>query len=166
MSKEPIDDDERKVFREAMASLTSSDLDNIREDDTVNHQVHNPFRENFEVYRWHHAEDTIEFSQSGSRPAAFRKKTVRVERRLDLHGLTLDEAADHVNEFINESQSAGLTLVLIVHGKGYQAPGKRATLKSALAHWLTDDPRILAFKSALPCHGGTGALYVLLRKGT
>jgi DNA-nicking Smr family endonuclease len=40
-------------------------------------------------------------------------------------------------------------------------------LKEELKTWLTRDPLkrvVLAFVTALPRHGGAGALYVLLRK--
>jgi DNA-nicking Smr family endonuclease len=163
MSKKPIDEADRKLFHDAMDNLDMSDATLNGTEEVTNNNKHNPFKENLAVNYWHQAEDTIEFSKSGSRPAEFRKKKILIERKIDLHGLTLDESADQLHLFINQARSAGLRMILLIHGKGHQASGERATLKSAVAHWLRNDPRILAFKSALPHHGGTGALYVLLK---
>jgi DNA-nicking Smr family endonuclease len=52
-------------------------------------------------------------------------------------------------------------------GRGANSPGGVAVLKEELKAWLTRDPLkrvVLAFATALPRHGGAGALYVLLRK--
>jgi DNA-nicking Smr family endonuclease len=56
--------------------------------------------------------------------------------------------------------------VLVVHGRGLHSPGA-PVLKHALPGWLAEPPlgqRVLAFASATPPHGGTGATFVLLRR--
>ncbi|MGY8862749.1 MAG: Smr/MutS family protein, partial [Pseudomonadales bacterium] len=40
----------------------------------------------------------------------------------------------------------------------------QAIIKSHVNHWLQQLDAVLAFTSALPKDGGTGALYVLLKK--
>ena len=57
--------------------------------------------------------------------------------------------------------------VLLIPGRGKNSPLGVGVLKKEVQHWLTREPLkrvVLAFCTALPKHGGTGALYVLLRK--
>ena len=74
----------------------------------------------------------------------------------DFHYYTQRE----IDDFLTQSRSEGLRTVIIVHGKG---SGK---LKAVVFSWLKDQENILAFSSAQPRDGGSGALYVLLRKVT
>ena len=86
---------------------------------------------------------------------------------IDLHGLTKQEAQERVNEFILESYRSGLRCVLVVHGRGHNSENHIPILKERLPHWLTRGPArkiVLAFSTARPYDGGTGALYILLRK--
>ena len=68
--------------------------------------------------------------------------------------------------FISEASHLGLRTLLIVHGKGHsKAKGdKMAVLKGYVNQWLRELEDVQAFHSAQPQHGGTGAVYVLLRK--
>ena len=83
---------------------------------------------------------------------------------LDLHRKTVLQARHELYWFLQRARSKGLRLVLVTHGKGLHAetPGR---LKSHVSYWLRQVPEVVAFHSALPQHGGTGAVYVLLRKG-
>ena len=82
---------------------------------------------------------------------------------LDLHGHTVAEARERVYHFLTEQRARGHRAVLIAHGRGERS-ATPARLKSFLAHWLTELPMVIAFHSALPRQGGTGAVYVLLKK--
>ena len=85
----------------------------------------------------------------------------------DLHGMTADEAKKAVNEFIVLSMIAGRRCVLIVHGRGRNSPDQRPVLKDAVKLWLTRGElgrRVLAFSTARSYDGGSGAMYVLLRR--
>ncbi len=84
---------------------------------------------------------------------------------LDLHGLSVEEARSEMLEFLAECRQRGVHAVLIIHGKGYSSQQGQPVLKGMVNHWLRDYPDTLAFCSALPEHGGTGALYLLLRRG-
>jgi DNA-nicking Smr family endonuclease len=74
-------------------------------------------------------------------------------------------------EFIEQAQALGLRTVLLIHGKGENSPGRgleqerASVIKGYVNHWLRQLPSVQAFHSARPQHGGTGAVYVLLRKG-
>jgi DNA-nicking Smr family endonuclease len=86
------------------------------------------------------------------------------EAGLDLHGFTVDAARDELSSFIRDAHRQQLRCVLVVHGKAYSLPGQPARLKSCVNDWLRQLHDVLAFCSAQPRDGGTGAVYVLLRK--
>ncbi|MEJ2680307.1 MAG: Smr/MutS family protein [Gammaproteobacteria bacterium] len=83
---------------------------------------------------------------------------------LDLHHHTLSRASERVFEFVQYHYAAGHRKVHIIHGHGVNSKAEPALLKRYCAHWLKTMPSVLAYHSASPCDGGTGALYVLLRK--
>lgn len=86
---------------------------------------------------------------------------------LDLHGLTADEAKQATTAFVLRAMGSGHRCVLLVHGRGHNSPDQRSVLKDGLKQWLTRGElgrRVLAFSSARPYDGGSGAMYVLLRR--
>jgi DNA-nicking Smr family endonuclease len=90
-----------------------------------------------------------------------------VQDYVDLHGLNREEGEVKVKEFLLHSHARGLRCVLIVHGRGLNSPNSFPVLKEELPLWLNRGPIrkiVLAFSTALPHDGGTGAIYVLLRK--
>lgn len=90
-----------------------------------------------------------------------KKGRLTVEAKLDLHGLNQEEAHRALNAFIEGQWSVGRRCVLVVTGKG------KGVLQSAIPHWLNQPPihqRILSFTYAQPKDGGTGALYILLKR--
>lgn len=92
-----------------------------------------------------------------------RRGALHVGRELDLHGMRSDEAKLAVGRFINECQARDVRCVRIIHGKGLRSKGDGPVLKQRLDGWLRHRQEVLAFCSARPEHGGTGAVYVLLR---
>lgn len=90
-----------------------------------------------------------------------------VQAHLDLHGLTREPARDEVVAFIDRAQRAGYRCVRIVHGRGLNSKDRIPVLKLSLKSWLERGrvaKAVLAFCSARPQDGGSGAVYVLLRK--
>ena len=85
------------------------------------------------------------------------------EARIDLHGLTLDAARNSLCDFIDTHSKQAHRCLLIIHGKGSRH-GEAPVLKNHVNHWLKQLPQVLAFHSALARDGGTGALYVLLKR--
>ncbi|MGJ8513486.1 Smr/MutS family protein [Carnimonas bestiolae] len=83
---------------------------------------------------------------------------------LDLHGYTLEEARHQVEEFLHDADAKRLRCVLIVHGKAWSAQAGYPIIKSHVNAWLREWPQVLAFSSATSSDGGTGAVYVLLKK--
>jgi DNA-nicking Smr family endonuclease len=95
-----------------------------------------------------------------------RRGEFSCQAHLDLHGLNRREARDKVGEFIKESVLRSRKCVLIVHGRGHGSKDNIPVLKTKLAAWLTRGAigkKVLAYTSAKPYDGGTGAVYVLLR---
>lgn len=106
----------------------------------------------------------LSFKITGVQNKQFQKLKhgqILIEDILDLHGLTVEQARRRVDLFINDCRESGLRCVLIVHGKG--KPGKPPILKTMVNHWLKQISDVIAFVSAQPGDGGTGALYVLLK---
>jgi len=93
-----------------------------------------------------------------------RRGQFPIEATLDLHGLTAAEASARVVLFVQQCQTMGRTAVRIVHGKGYGSTGRQPVLKSKIQELLPELASVLAFCSARPQNGGTGAVDVLLKK--
>ena len=96
-----------------------------------------------------------------------------IDGALDLHGLTQAEAHQALRGFLRHSQARGARLVIIVTGKGGAIdelsgwPNERGVLKRLTPQWLREpDLRsvVLGFEEAGRAHGGSGALYVRLRR--
>jgi DNA-nicking Smr family endonuclease len=90
-----------------------------------------------------------------------------VQAHIDLHGLTKQDAETEVTNFLLESFRSGLRCVLIVHGRGLNSPESLPVLKEGLPQWLNRGrvrKMVLAFATARPYDGGTGATYVFLRQ--
>jgi DNA-nicking Smr family endonuclease len=89
-----------------------------------------------------------------------------IEARLDLHGKTQAEAHHALAAFIDCSSDAGRRCVLVITGRGF-SPSGPGVLKSAVPRWLEEVElrrKVLAIAPAQPRDGGTGALYLLLRR--
>ena len=97
----------------------------------------------------------------------FARGAMRIDARLDLHGLHQAEAHRELVGFIADAFAAGRRLVLVITGKGGGPGESRGVLRSAAPRWLNEAPlreKILAVREARPQHGGSGALYVLLKR--
>jgi DNA-nicking Smr family endonuclease len=95
-----------------------------------------------------------------------------VDAVIDLHGMRQAEAHDALFAFLHRSQRAGHGVVLVVTGKGGAPSGdalfeERGVLRRVVPHWLRLPdlrPLVLGFEEAAGHHGGSGALYVRLRR--
>jgi DNA-nicking Smr family endonuclease len=105
--------------------------------------------------------------------AALRRGRLGVEAVIDLHGLRQAEAHEALRAFLLRAQGAGFKLVLVITGKGAagaDAPfEERGVLPRTVPHWLRLPdlrPLVVGFEEAAHHHGGSGALYVRLRRST
>ena len=112
--------------------------------------------------------DELSYRSEGIQDATFRRLrrgAYRIDAELDLHGMRADEAKRAIAGFLAAARDSGARCVRIVHGKGLRSKGDGPVLKQRLDGWLRQRNDVLAFTSARREHGGTGAVYVLLRSG-
>ncbi len=104
-----------------------------------------------------------------------KKGKIEIDYKLDLHGLTQIEAKQALQKAILRAWEQRLRLILVITGKGLRHPKSdgfndnvgTGILRRSVPKWLEETPLsnfVLAFASAQQIHGGTGALYVLLRR--
>lgn len=177
MARPPIADDDLALFREAVKDVRPSapsehvtlagkrlstrprslEADNL---EVMKELLAEPMPELFE------SGDTLSYQAPGVQHGLLRKLRrghYRIERELDLHGLNRDRAQAAVNQFLLLCHDQGLRCVRVIHGKGHGSPNSGPVIKTLLDGWLRKRRDVLAFCSARPVDGGTGAVYVLLR---
>ena len=93
-----------------------------------------------------------------------RRGLYAIEDELDLHGHTVAQARERLDGFLRDARGLGKRCVRIIHGKGKSSEGKLPVLKGKVNAWLRQKDEVLAFCSARPTDGGTGAVYVLLKR--
>lgn len=111
-------------------------------------------------------DDILEYKKDGVQDGVFRKLRLGkypITAKLDLHRRTLEQAREDVVSFLRQAQRLDTRSVLIVHGKGERS-NPPALMKSYLAAWLEQISDVMCFHSAQPFHGGSGAVYVLIKK--
>jgi DNA-nicking Smr family endonuclease len=100
-----------------------------------------------------------------STAAKFRKGALKLEARLDLHGMRQDEASAALYAFIRRSYEAGRRCILVITGKGRK--GEQGVLHQNVPRWLAMPGMrecIVAATYAQPKDGGEGALYLFIRR--
>ena len=113
------------------------------------------------------AEEALHFVRDGIQSTVMRKLKrgqFPIEGEIDLHGLNVDAARQAISTFLPLCQSENRRCIRIIHGKGLSSKRKGPVLKTMVNRWLRQRNDVLAFTSAQPNHGGTGAIYVLLKK--
>lgn len=102
-----------------------------------------------------------------------KRGKLKPEGRIDLHGMTLDQAKPALQSFIMKSFSRERRLVLVITGKGRRSvddgpiPQRPGVLRHAVPQWLQTPPlsqMVLQITQAHDRHGGGGAYYVYLRR--
>lgn len=87
-----------------------------------------------------------------------------VADEIDLHQMTAEVARKAIKLFLDESQREHRLCVKIIHGKGLRSRAQGPVLKRLVDGMLRRRGDVLAFASASPASGGTGAVVVLLRQ--
>ena len=102
--------------------------------------------------------------------------TVNKIRKLDLHGLSLNEANKIVKKFVIQSFEEGYRKLLIITGKGLRSKihknpylsEQMNVLKHSVPEFIRDDEDLLEKISSISTadlkDGGEGAFYIFLRK--
>ncbi len=182
MTDNDITDDDKNLFRESMRHVTP--LKNANKKHQPAHQAPTvpkkprtsiqpkPTNTHYYLSNLYTEEvgpnTTLSYHITGipkKRLIELKNGEIRWQGRLDLHGNTIPQAQDKLCQFITQQHQLGHRCVLIIHGKG-SPTGDAPILKNCVNHWLKQLPQILAFHSALPRDGSSGALYALLRRST
>ena len=109
--------------------------------------------------------DALEYLKDGFSPRLLRqlkRGQFSVQDEIDLHGMSAQVAESALRVFLHENLAAGGTCLRIVHGKGLSSGPEGPVLKQLVDVWLRQRNDVLAFASAPPSQGGTGAVLVLL----
>jgi DNA-nicking Smr family endonuclease len=102
-----------------------------------------------------------------------KRGKLRPEARIDLHGMTLQQAHPELIGFILKTHADGCRLVLVITGKGKLGQGediiprRTGVLRQKVPQWLRLAPVSSAILEVTPAHlkhGGSGAFYVYLRR--
>ena len=107
------------------------------------------------------------FARDGLQHSVLRKLRrgqFSVAAELDLHGLRVEEARQELSHFLIHCRITHKQCVRIIHGKGNGSRRQQPVLKGKVNHWLRQRDEVLAFCSARPIDGGTGAIYLLLKR--
>lgn len=103
----------------------------------------------------------------GSWDRRLSRGMVQPDLAVDLHGYTLDTAYRTLDAGLEQAIARGARVLLLVTGKP-RAPGSgRGAIRAAVGDWLAASRHasdIAAVRGAHPRHGGSGALYIVLRR--
>jgi DNA-nicking Smr family endonuclease len=114
-----------------------------------------------------HSGESLRFQRASVGKRTMRKLArggYSVQAEIDLHGMTAAEAKPRLLEFLEGCAREGKLCVRVVHGKGLGSGARGPVLKQKVNRWLRQWDAVLAFVSTRQVHGGTGAIYVLLRQ--
>ena len=180
-SKAPREEDDMSLFLSAMDGVAQ--ITHRGEPPVVNPRLPEIIDENAEAlaelaemvagqgdFDFSDASDSLEGAAPGVDARllrSLRRGDFSIQDRLDLHGLTQPEAKNALDRFLSDSRRARKRCVLIVHGKGLNSQDQLPVLKERMRGWLAQKSigkTVLAFATARPQDGGTGAVYVLLRR--
>lgn len=101
-----------------------------------------------------------------STESKLKKGRLPIEGRLDLHGMTQDEAWRALSRFIPAAVRQEKRTVLVITGKG-RVSESGGVLRRMVPLWLTETElrrHVIGITAAQPKDGGSGALYVRLRR--
>jgi DNA-nicking Smr family endonuclease len=96
-----------------------------------------------------------------------RTGKIKIDKTVDFHGKTLNEAFDLLKETINYGYECGLRCILFITGKGKRNVDGANTIKKSFVSWLKNPEivgKIIKYAPATQKDGGNGAMYVLLRR--
>ena len=176
--KKTVSDDDMALFREAVGEVRSVNNDRVEtdarpqrpllrqtqdDDRSVMQSLLDDLSENDFLETGEH----LSYTQPGVQRSVLRKLKngkYSLQSEIDLHGLTVNEARQELSEFLHAAQERRHLCVRVIHGKGRKDAERGPRLKPAVNQWLQRNRQVLAFCSARMNDGGTGAVYVLLKR--
>jgi len=130
-------------------------------------------QQNFQILKSPKRKLTIEDSANFYKK--IKKGKIKINKKLDLHGLSLKEAEKMFDDEIHSSYFFGKRCLLVITGKGSREQNKKynhpllyyGKIRKEIKKWIkkkTNYEKILYFTQAGPEHGGDGSFYIYLRK--
>ena len=104
-----------------------------------------------------HGNGSLSGGKGRGRGSSFISKAQEAHRDIDIRGMMVDEAEMVLGKFLDDSVMAGLSNVLIIHGKGTGA------LRKGVHAYLKRHRNVASFSFADMSEGGTGATLVELQ---
>ncbi|MGH8051302.1 MAG: Smr/MutS family protein [Arenimonas sp.] len=92
-----------------------------------------------------------------------KRGQISIQDELDLHHCRAADAEVFLKQFLNQAREEAHYCVGIIHGKGLRSESA-PVLKALVDRVLRHRGDVLAFNSAPPTQGGTGAVLVLLAR--
>jgi len=177
-AKKTVSDDDMALFREAVGDVRSVENDRIesterptapliRKTDQDDRSVMDSLLNELSEADLLETGEHLSYTQPGVQRSVLRKlKSGRysLQSEIDLHGLTVNEARQELSDFLKAAQERRHLCVRVIHGKGRKNAERSPRLKPAVNQWLQRNKQVLAFCSARVNDGGTGAVYVLLKR--
>lgn len=172
------DNHDHRIFREAMSGVSPLKHDKVQHDSSKpkakriepdekeNNEIHDPLSDQLHIEEVD-TEETLSFCRAGIQKKVFRKLrsgSYHISDELDLHGATVKQAKKILLYYLQHAVQYENHCIRIIHGKGHRSGNNKPVLKTYVNHWLSEHERVLAFHSARPRDGGTGAVYVLLKR--
>ncbi len=102
-----------------------------------------------------------------------QKGQMPIDARLDLHGMTVEQAKLRLKSFLLNAHAGGDRVILVITGKGLRSGfdefnrPNRGVIREGLPQWVKDKeiaPMIVQITPAHRQHGGDGAFYLYLRR--
>lgn len=174
-----VSDEDRSLFRDAVGDVKPVSSSNKRQPDKKPPKVTTPMQhsdnkavmrelmEDFQDVDLLETGEHLAWTAPGVQRSELRKLKsgkYAIQSEIDLHGLTREQAKTAVANFLREAQSREQRCVRIIHGRGRKNPERAPVLKRAVDGWLSHHKQVLAYCSARESDGGTGAVYVMLRR--
>lgn len=113
----------------------------------------------------------LDATLDGSWDRRLSRGLISPESSIDLHGHSLSGAYDRLDHGLDHAIRRGDRVLLLITGKAprpeSERPHARGAIRAAVGDWLASSRhagRIAAVRAAHPRHGGSGALYIILRR--
>ncbi|PHS71281.1 MAG: DNA mismatch repair protein MutS [Cycloclasticus sp.] len=175
-NKRPSSNNDSDLFKQSMGDVKPLNSDNQNTLD--NKPKPKPIKKHFSEQSAHNeitcestnniqSDDILFYAQHGIQNKTIRqlkRGAIPIDDKVDLHGLNKQEATNMLQEFLAYQIEQRQRCILLIHGKGIGSLNNRPTLKNLVFNILKNEPTVLAFSSAQARDGGTGALYVLLKR--
>ena len=178
-AKKPVSEEDLALFRDAVGEVRSVRDDRVhdaprrrpppvaRSAEKDDRSVMAALLEELSDADFLETGEHLAYAQPGVQKSVVKKLRsgrYAVQSEIDLHGLTVAEARSELGEFLLEAQQRRHLCVRVIHGKGLGKANGPPRLKPAVNQWLQRNRQVLAFCSARVQDGGTGAVYVLLKR--